>query len=209
MRSEFQANAVSTTREKCLVRKTISYSSSDHYRAGANLFFLGLLLHIFRLCQSEIFCGQCVIIQATNLRVFLGSNKTIVTFATSRELTCSLEREDKELGTGTLNKSEAKFALQICIAMIQTSKYIFMYYFHYDCSLLCYDFPESTPLDEYLKNKKIVLNLDTLFVVAVDLMDAIQCLENRGIVHNNIATSTVLIAEGFRVSNKCLDFFLS
>ncbi|XP_015771310.1 PREDICTED: G-protein coupled receptor GRL101-like isoform X2 [Acropora digitifera] len=65
--------------------------------------------------------------------------------------------------------------------------------------LLCYDFTESTPLDEYLKNKKIVLNLDTLFVVAVDLIDAIQCLENRGIVHNNITTSTVLIAEAFRV----------
>ncbi|XP_044177278.1 G-protein coupled receptor GRL101-like isoform X2 [Acropora millepora] len=65
--------------------------------------------------------------------------------------------------------------------------------------LLCYDFPESTPLDEYLKNKKIVLNLDTLFVLAVDLIDAIQCLENRGIVHNNITTSTVLIAEGLRV----------
>ena len=80
--------------------------------------------------------------------------------------------------------------------------------FHYDCSLLCYEFPESTPLDEYLKNKKVVLNLDTLLVVAVDLIDAIQCLENRGIVHNNITMSTVLIAEGFRVSNKSLDFFL-
>ena len=77
--------------------------------------------------------------------------------------------------------------------------------FNYDCSLLCYDFPESTPLDEYLKNKKIVLNLDTLLVVAVDLIDAIQCLENRGIVHNNITTSTVLIAKRFLVSNKCLD----
>ncbi|XP_067041831.1 uncharacterized protein [Acropora muricata] len=65
--------------------------------------------------------------------------------------------------------------------------------------LLCYDFPESTPLGEYLKNQKIVLNLDTLFVVAMDLIDAIQCLENRGIVHNNITTSTVLIAEGIRV----------
>ena len=59
-----------------------------------------------------------------------------------------------------------------------------------------------------MKNKKIVLNFDTLFVVAVDLIDAIQCLENRGIVHNNITTSAVLIAEGFRVSNKCLDLFL-
>ena len=95
--------------------------------------------------------------------------------------------------------------------MIQSSKYIFICYLHYDCSLLCYDFPESTPLDKYLKNKRIVLNLDTLFAVAVDLIDAMQCLENRGIVHNNITTSAVLIAEGFRVimSNKCLDFFLS
>ena len=59
-----------------------------------------------------------------------------------------------------------------------------------------------------MKNEKIVLNLDTLFVVAVDLIDAIQCLEDRGIVHNNITTSTVLIAEGFRVRNKPLDFFL-
>ena len=58
-----------------------------------------------------------------------------------------------------------------------------------------------------MKNKKIVLNLDTLFVVAMDLIAAIQCLENRGIVHNDITTSTVLVAEGFRVSNKCLDFF--
>ncbi|XP_044177267.1 G-protein coupled receptor GRL101-like isoform X3 [Acropora millepora] len=64
--------------------------------------------------------------------------------------------------------------------------------------LLCYEFPESTPLDKYLKNKKIVLNLGTILVVAVDLIDAIQCLENRGIVHNNITTSTVLIAKGFR-----------
>ena len=88
-----------------------------------------------------------------------------------------------------------------------SSKYIFICYFHYDCSFLCYDFPESTSLDQYLKNKKIVLSLDTLFVVALDLIDAIQCLENRSIVHNNITTSTVLIAEGFRVSNKRLDFF--
>ncbi|XP_067041821.1 uncharacterized protein [Acropora muricata] len=65
--------------------------------------------------------------------------------------------------------------------------------------LLCYEFPESTPLDKYLENKKTVLNLDTILVLAVDLIDAIQCLENRGIVHNNITTSTVLIAKGFRV----------
>ena len=52
-------------------------------------------------------------------RLFFGSNKTVVTFATPRELTCSVEREDKEFGTGTLNKSEAKLALEICIAVIQ------------------------------------------------------------------------------------------
>ena len=97
------------------------------------------------------------------------------------------------------------FTQHINIASI-SSKYI-LCYFHYDCSLLCYEFPESTPLDKYLKNRKIVLNLDTILVVAVDLIDAIQCLENRGIVHNNITTSTVLIAKGFRVSNKCLDIF--
>ena len=96
-----------------------------------------------------------------------------------------------------------RLPLEICIAMIQSSKYIFIYYFHYNCSLLCYEFPESTSLDEYLKNKKLVPNLDTLFV----LIDAIQCLKNRGIVHNNI-TSTVLIAEGFRVNKKCFYFFL-
>ena len=107
---------------------------------------------------------------------------------------------------GTYPRQRLPFG--ICIARIQSSKYIFIYYFHYNCSLLCYDFPESTPLDEYLKNKKIVLNLDTLFVLAVDLIDAIQCLENRGIVHNNITTSTVLIAEGLRVKNKSLFIFL-
>ena len=103
---------------------------------------------------------------------------------------------DAKIAFGDLHRNDSVIEIQIYI------------YFHYNCSLLCYDFPKSTPLDEYLKNKKIVLNLDTLFVVAVDLIDAIQCLENRGIVHNNITTSTVLIAEGFRVSNKCLCIFL-
>ena len=108
----------------------------------------------------------------------------------------------------TRNLSEAKISfgnLHRNDSIIEIHVYIlFSLQLH---SLLCYDFPESTPLDEYLKNKKLVLNLDTLFVLAVDLIDAIQCLENRGIVHNNITTSTVLIAEGFRVSNKCLCIF--
>ena len=75
------------------------------------------------------------------------------------------------------------------------------FFFHLSYrSLLCYDLPESTPLDEYLKNKNIILNMDTLFVMAMDLIDAILCLENKGIVHNNITTSSVLIAKGFRVT---------
>ena len=69
-------------------------------------------------------------------------------------------------------------------------------------SLLCFDFPENTTLDEYLKNKNLILNLDTLFVIAMDLIDAILCLEKKGIVHNNITTSSVLIAKGYRVRPK-------
>ena len=94
-----------------------------------------------------------------------------------------------------------------------------MCYFHFDAgmkvglflcfflnlfyrSLLCFDFPENTTLDEYLKNKNLILNLDTLFVIAMDLIDAILCLEKKGIVHNNITTSSVLIAKGYRVRPK-------
>ena len=59
--------------------------------------------------------SKCVILQAIILRIILGSDETIAIFAVSSELTCSLEREDKELGTetfavSTLNMSEAKFA---------------------------------------------------------------------------------------------------
>ena len=111
--------------------------------------------------------------------------------------------------THTHTRKRRKWILRFASQSSKYVLYISMFTFHCDCSLLCYDFTESTPLDEYLKNKNIVLNLDTLIVVAVDLIDAIQCLENRGIVHNNITTSTVLIAEGFRVSNKCLDVFFS
>ena len=78
---------------------------------------------------------------------------------------------------------------------------VFSFIFFY-LSLLCFDFPENTTLDEYLKNKNITLNLDTLFVIAMDLIDAILCLEKKGIVHNNITTSSVLIAKGYRVRPK-------
>ena len=46
----------------------------------------------------------------------------------------------------------------------------------------------------------IVLNLDSLIAVAMDLISAIQHLEQKGVVHNNITTSSVLIGKGFRVS---------
>ena len=59
--------------------------------------------------------SKYVILQAIILRIILGSDETIAIFAVSSELTCSLEREDKELGTetfavSTLNITEAKFA---------------------------------------------------------------------------------------------------
>ena len=56
-----------------------------------------------------------------------------------------------------------------------------------------------------MKNSKIVLNLDALFVVAMDLIYAIQHMEQKGIVHNNISTSSVLIGRGLRVRmQKCI-----
>ena len=63
------------------------------------------------------FCEQSkyVILHAIILGIVLGSNETIEIFVIPRELTCSLEREDKELETGTFsistrNISEAKIA---------------------------------------------------------------------------------------------------
>ncbi|XP_073246489.1 relaxin receptor 2-like [Porites lutea] len=65
--------------------------------------------------------------------------------------------------------------------------------------LLCFDFSANTTLEEYLISDEIVLNLDSLIAVAMDLISAIQHLEQKGVVHNNIATSSVLIGKGFRV----------
>ena len=67
-------------------------------------------------------------------------------------------------------------------------------------SLLCFDFSANTTLEEYLISDGIVLNLDSLIAVAMDLISAIQHLEQKGVVHNNITTSSVLIGKGFRVS---------
>ena len=69
-------------------------------------------------------------------------------------------------------------------------------------SLLCYDFSANTTLEEYFKSNRITFNLDSLITVAVDLISAIQHLEQKGVVHNNITTSSILIGRGFRVSLK-------
>ena len=66
-------------------------------------------------------------------------------------------------------------------------------------SLLCFDFSANTTLEDYLISDGIILNLDSLIAVAMDLISAIQHLEQKGVVHNNITTSSVLIGKGFRV----------
>ena len=57
-------------------------------------------------------------------------------------------------------------------------------------------------MEEYFKSNRIIFNLDSLIVVAMDLISAIQHLEQKGVVHNNITTSSVLIGRGLRVSKK-------
>ena len=80
----------------------------------------------------------------------------------------------------------------------------FSYRFYFKHSLLCYDFTANTTLDDFLKNSEIVLNLDALLVLAIDLICAIQYVEEKGVVHNNITTSNVLIERGLRVRlQKC------
>ena len=69
-------------------------------------------------------------------------------------------------------------------------------------SLLCYDFSANTTLEEYFKSNRIIFNLDSLIAVAIDLISAIQHLEQKGVLHNNITTSSILIGRGFRVSLK-------
>ena len=79
-------------------------------------------------------------------------------------------------------------------------------------SLLCYEFESSTTLNEFLRNSRITLNLDVVLVVAIDLIYAVQHLEQIGVVHNNITTSNVLIGRGLRVmfiNNIMLTFILS
>jgi len=71
-------------------------------------------------------------------------------------------------------------------------------------SLLCYDFATSTTLHDFLKNSEIVLSLEALLVLAIDLICAVQYMEQKDVVHNNITTSNVLIERGLRVRlQKC------
>ena len=79
--------------------------------------------------------------------------------------------------------------------------FLFIFYLFFPInSLLCFDFSANTTLEEYLISDGIIFNLDSLIAVAMDLISAIQHLEQKGVVHNNITTSSVLIGKGFRVS---------
>ena len=50
-----------------------------------------------------------------------------------------------------------------------------------------------------MRNSRITLNLDVVLAVAIDLIYAIQYMEQNGVVHNNITTASVLIGRGERV----------
>ena len=74
-----------------------------------------------------------------------------------------------------------------------------LFTFSLKSSLLCYDFLSSTTLDELLRKSRGTLNLDVVLEVAIDLIYAIQCMEQKGVVHNNITRANVLIGRGLRV----------
>ncbi|PFX21360.1 G-protein coupled receptor GRL101 [Stylophora pistillata] len=65
--------------------------------------------------------------------------------------------------------------------------------------LLCYDFTSSKTLAEVLNDNRITLNLNLVLVMAIDLICAIEYLEQNGVVHNKITTSHVLIGRGLRM----------
>ena len=52
---------------------------------------------------------------------------------------------------------------------------------------------------EFLNDNRVTLNLDLVLVVAIDLIYAIEYLELKGVIHNEITTSHVLIGRGLRV----------
>lgn len=65
--------------------------------------------------------------------------------------------------------------------------------------LLCYDFTSSKTLAEFLKDDRVTLNLDQVLVIAIDLICAIEYMEQKGVVHNKITTSHVLLGRGLRI----------
>ena len=116
MRSEFQANAVSTTREKCLVRKLVQTLAVNMPGLEQAFYFFDSCSKFLVFVEVKYFVNsQSIYIHAIILGIVLGSNETTEIFAIPRELTCSLEMEDKELETWTFsistrNISEAKIA---------------------------------------------------------------------------------------------------
>lgn len=76
---------------------------------------------------------------------------------------------------------------------------ILIYVIDLNHSLLCYDFTSSKTLAEFLNDNRVTLNLDLVLVVAIDLIYAIEYLERKGVIHNEITTSHVLIGRGLRV----------
>lgn len=67
-------------------------------------------------------------------------------------------------------------------------------------SLIAYEFVSNTNLEQLLDDSEQILTRDLLFSVAVDVISAIEFLELRGIVHNNIQPSRVIIGQSSRVS---------
>ena len=93
---------------------------------------------------------------------------------------------------------------------IQTTKWFARYILNLLCfcflsfflpsSLICYDFVSSTTLEDFLCEKGTVLNLDTVYAIACNLISAVERPQDLGILHNNITTSNLLIGQCPRVS---------
>ena len=58
----------------------------------------------------------------------------------------------------------------------------------------------SSTLEDFLCDKRTVLNFDGICAVATDVISAIERLEDHGILHNNVTTRNILIGPCTRVS---------
>ena len=65
----------------------------------------------------------------------------------------------------------------------------------------------SSTLEDFLCEKGTVLDFDAVCAIACDVISAIERLQDLGILHNNIATSNILIGQCPRVS-KPICFFI-